>query len=137
PVGRAWRVSRAISSCCRRGPTTAGMFSKLAKENERELLLEALRQLPLDFQIALELTYWERLTAEECGTILGIPANTVSGRIRRGKKKLGEILDSMSQSTEPRPRGSSDVERWMEEIHGFVGGDPRVLLAEIGASRKE
>jgi len=91
--------------------STKGMFSKLAKEGERERLLIALRQLPLDLQTVLELTYWERLTAQECAEILGIPANTVSGRIRRARKKLGEVLKAMGHGEEPAGPAESDAER--------------------------
>ena len=108
--------------------STAGLFSKLAKEGDREMILMGLRQLPIDLQIALELTYWERLTANECAIILGIPANTVSGRIRRGKQALGKIIDEMSQRPASARPASSDVDQWMNDVRDHLGGDPRDLL---------
>lgn len=109
--------------------STAGIFSKLAKQDDRELILAALRQLPLDLQVALELTYWERLTANECAIILEIPANTISGRIRRGKQALGKLLEEISQQpASARPAGA-DVEQWLKEVRELIGGDPRELLA--------
>ncbi len=108
---------------------STSIFGKLAKKDEHELLLTALRQLPMALQIVLELKYWERLTAEECAAILEIPANTVSGRIRQGKKKLGALLESMRQGVSPQPAEAPDAEQWMTEIREFLGGDPRELLA--------
>ena len=108
--------------------STAGMFSKLAKEGDRELILTALRQLPIDLQIALELTYWERLTANESAIVLGIPANTVSGRIRRGKQALGKIIGEMAEKPASSRPERPNVDEWMEEVRKLIGGDPHELL---------
>ncbi len=107
---------------------TTGVFTKLARAHDKEIVLQALRQLPIDIQIALELKYWERLTTAECAAILGIPANTVSGRIRRGKEKLKQIFAETQSGKMPRPQGDSDMEMWMEEVREILGGDPRELL---------
>lgn len=108
--------------------STEGLFSKLVKEGEREMLMIALRQLPLDLQTVLELTYWECLTAQECAVILGIPANTVSGRIRRARQKLGEVLKAMRQGAEPAESGDSDAERRLKAMREFLGADPREVV---------
>lgn len=115
---------------------STSIFGKLAKKDEHERLLTALRQLPMALQIVLELKYWERLTTEDCAVILDIPANTVSGRIRQGKKQLGALLEGMRQGASPQPTEAPDAERWMEEIREFLGGDPRELLAP-GAGKED
>lgn len=108
---------------------STSVFGKIANKDEHELLLAALRQLPMDLQIVLELKYWERMTAKECGAILGISANTVSGRIRQGKEKLGALLEQMRQGAVARPADAPDTDQRMEEIREFLGGDPHELLA--------
>ena len=67
----------------------------LATRQEQELLLTAMAKLPLDFQMALELYYWEELSAPELATVLGVPVTTVRGRIRRGKEILEKELRTL------------------------------------------
>lgn len=63
-----------------------------AKADGRAALLLALRELPVDFQIAVELTYWESLSAPEVGRVLGVNANTVRSRLARARKALNAVL---------------------------------------------
>ena len=72
--------------------TTVGVFTRLARTRARVEVLRALRQLPIDLQIVIELKYWERMTAREIGEVLGVGINTVKGRINRGKRQLSELL---------------------------------------------
>ncbi len=70
--------------------------SLVAARNERKhALMLALQALPLDFQIVVELTYWEGLSAVEVGEVLGIPANTVRSRLVRARKQLDVHLQDM------------------------------------------
>jgi RNA polymerase sigma-70 factor (ECF subfamily) len=65
----------------------------LIKHEQRRLLQQALQQIPLDQQIALELTYFEELSAVEVAEALGIPENTVYSRLRRAKAHLRAALE--------------------------------------------
>jgi RNA polymerase sigma factor (sigma-70 family) len=70
--------------------------SLAAVRNERKhALMLALQALPLDFQIVVELTYWEGLNAAEVGEVLGIPANTVRSRLARARKTLDVQLQDL------------------------------------------
>ena len=64
----------------------------VARHRTQQQLLEALRRIPLQYQIALELHYWEELTAAELAEVVAIPAGTAKTRIRRGKELLLEAL---------------------------------------------
>jgi RNA polymerase sigma-70 factor (ECF subfamily) len=70
--------------------------SALSRQEERHLLELALQQIPVDQQIALELTYWEELTAGDVARVLDIPENTVYSRIRRAKTHLREELSRLT-----------------------------------------
>lgn len=65
---------------------------QLACQQDRRLLLEALRCIPVDMQIALELAYWEELSGPEIALVLSIPESTVYSRIRRARERLREAL---------------------------------------------
>lgn len=55
---------------------------------EQALLLDALRSIPVDFQTALELHYWEGLSMTELADALEIPVGTAKTRLRRGRQLL-------------------------------------------------
>lgn len=76
----------------------------LLRREERELLERALQHVPLDQQIALELTYWEDLAAPEVASVLGIPENTVYSRLRRAKGHLRDALERLSEAADERAR---------------------------------
>lgn len=76
----------------------------LLQREESELLARALQLVPIDQQIALELTYWEELGAAEVAEVLGISENTVYSRLGRGRAQLREALESLSSVADERKR---------------------------------
>jgi RNA polymerase sigma-70 factor (ECF subfamily) len=77
----------------------------VAGKQEERLFLEALRRLPMDLQIALELHYWERVTTAEMAEILEIPAGTVKSRLRRARERLEVLIGELA--TDPKVRQST------------------------------
>jgi RNA polymerase sigma factor (sigma-70 family) len=67
----------------------------VARREETRLLLEALRRVPLDVRLALELHYWERCTNAEIAEVLATPIGTVKTRIRRGRSLLRSAIESL------------------------------------------
>ncbi|MBX7082961.1 MAG: sigma-70 family RNA polymerase sigma factor [Nannocystaceae bacterium] len=65
---------------------------RVARAQTREIVARAMQTLPLDFQIVLELAYWEDLDGPEIAAVLGIGANTVRSRLARGRAGLREAL---------------------------------------------
>jgi RNA polymerase sigma factor (sigma-70 family) len=57
-------------------------------------LVAALRRLPAAERDTLLLVVWGELTQEEAAAALGVPVGTVSSRITRARKRLGEALRS-------------------------------------------
>jgi RNA polymerase sigma-70 factor, ECF subfamily len=88
-----------------------------ASQRHRELL-GALRRLPLDLQLPLELAYWEDLSSEEIAMVLDVPVGTAKSRLRRAREALVESL----QVEQPRPLASfDDLDRWARELRWFLG----------------
>lgn len=77
--------------------------STLAARNaEQAQLLAAMRQIPLDLQVVLELHYWEELGTRELAVALEIPQGTVKSRLRRAREALREVLAAGTRAgTEP------------------------------------
>jgi RNA polymerase sigma-70 factor (ECF subfamily) len=76
----------------------------LAQREDERLLSLALQQVPVDQQIALELTYWEGLSAPEVARVLSIPENTVYSRLRRAKEHLKKALETLADQASQRQR---------------------------------
>lgn len=97
--------------------------SSIVARNERQrLLLLALRELPIDLQIALELYYFEQIRGPELAQVLGVPEGTVRSRLRRGLEILRERLQQLAK--DPAQAGSSvaDIEAWAAELREQVLG---------------
>lgn len=91
--------------------STAQPGRVLARRREQQLLLDALRTLPLDLQVALELVYWEDLTGPELAAALGVPEGTARSRIRRGKELLAERLAALAADPADAEASLRELER--------------------------
>lgn len=85
----------SVADLARPSPTAL-----LAEREEQRMLLRALRQLPVDMQIALELHYWEDLKVREIAEILDVPSGTIKRRLQRARQQLERHLQSLSESPE-------------------------------------
>jgi RNA polymerase sigma-70 factor (ECF subfamily) len=100
--------------------------SQLAtRKVEHRLLLEALRTLPLDHQIALELAYWEGLGGPEIAAVLDVPANTARTRLRRAREALSERLRELESSPERVRSTLDDLDRWASSLREYIDADGR------------
>ncbi len=89
-----------------------------AESHEQRLLLEALSRLPLNLQIALELSYWEDMSAPELAVVLDIPIDTVYSRLRRARELLAQHLKRLSE-TGPVPQLTErNLESWAAALRG-------------------
>ncbi len=95
------------------GPTPTGL---LAEAQETELLLQALRRIPLEFQIILELYYWEKMTAVELAEVLEVPEGTARTRIRRAKQLLEAQLAKLTRSPQLLKSTMSDLDGWASQL---------------------
>lgn len=94
-----------------------------AKHDEQRIILEALRRIPIDLQIALELHYWEGMKGPELARVLDIPEGTVRSRLRRGRQLFGTAMTEIAESTEQLQRTLSDLDHWASAVRNVVGKD--------------
>jgi RNA polymerase sigma-70 factor (ECF subfamily) len=71
-------------------PSTA-----VARSERQRLVLEALRRIPLDQRMALELAYWEDLSGAEIAQILEISEHTVRSRLARARQALRDQMEAL------------------------------------------
>jgi RNA polymerase sigma factor (sigma-70 family) len=65
------------------------------KMQEQAIIVEAMRRIPIDFQITLELYYWEQLQGPELAEVLGISPTTVRTRLHRAREALRDMLEKL------------------------------------------
>ena len=88
----------------------------MVERQEQRILLEALRRIPLCHQVALELHYWEQLTAAEIGVALGIPLGTAKTRLREGRQALEIAISRIDASGESLQSTLDDLEQWATRV---------------------
>ncbi|EDM75094.1 putative RNA polymerase sigma-W factor [Plesiocystis pacifica SIR-1] len=94
------------------GPSTI-----VARAREQQLLVEALRRIPLEHQVILELFYWESLTARAVGEIIGESEYTVRNRLRRGKELLRRHITELETNPKVLESTLGGLDRWVKSIH--------------------
>ncbi len=88
----------------------------IARHQEQRVLLAALRSIPLQYQLVLELTYWEQLSSVEVGEVLDVPAGTVKSRLRRAREELSSRFTELASSGELRIATLDDLDRWARSL---------------------
>lgn len=109
----AERFELAEVSAADLGPRPSSVLRARA---EARALLEALRRLPLDHQVLLELYFWEPMTAAEIGESLGVPEGTVRTRLRRAKHLLEQELNTIAHTPGPLRTTATSLEDWARAV---------------------
>ncbi len=97
-------------------PTPSEFFGR---RQELRLLQQALRRIPVELQITIELYYWEQLSMEEIGRVSAIPAGTVKSRLHRGRKLLLEQVQRLCDRPELVGSTREGFVDWMKEIRAL------------------
>lgn len=92
-----------------------------AARSEVELLGRALRRLPLDLQIVLELHYWEAASTAEIAAIVEIPVGTVKTRLMRARAELRERIGELSAAPALERSTLDGLEDWIGRMRDAVG----------------
>lgn len=89
----------------------------VAGKDEQRLVLSALRAIPIDLQIAVELYYWEEMRVEDVAVVLGVPAGTIKSRLSRARRLVREQIERSDAATDDlREATINDVEGWVASL---------------------
>lgn len=102
---------------------TPSPSSVLAVHQEQRLLLEALRRIPLDYQLVLELYYWEDMAAPELAQVLGLPEGTVRSRLRRAKEALADKMTALACEPSLLKTTVSSLDKWVRSLRSQIAGE--------------
>lgn len=97
-----------------------GPNSIIVNRDEQRLLLEGLRNIPVGYQMVLELHYWEGMTTAQIGEVLGVPASTARTRLRRARDHLEAAMRSLSDSAELLQSTLVRLDDWARQIRDYM-----------------
>lgn len=93
----------------------ASPSSIVSRSQECMLLAQALRKIPMNEQIIVELAYWEGCTMDEIAVILDIPPGTVRSRVGRARERLNRLLQADTPVAD-----DESLDRWLEELRKLL-----------------
>lgn len=99
-----------------------GAVSVIAHTQEQRLLLEGLRAIPVNYQVVLELYYWEELKTEQIAEALGVPAATVRSRLQRARDALEAAMGRLARSRDVLESTLTRLEDWAARCGLDLGG---------------
>jgi RNA polymerase sigma-70 factor (ECF subfamily) len=92
----------------------------MVRRREHRLLLEALRTIPVEDQVILELHYWDNLTTDEIAGALGIAIGTARGRLQRARDKLADVINRLTESTQDPTTTVQCLEDWARDCRAHL-----------------
>lgn len=94
----------------------------VARREENRLLLAALRKIPIDYQLVVELYYWEDLRTAELAEALELNPSTVTSRLARARELLLEQIAAASPAEGPSGRTEVELAVWAAEARAELDG---------------
>lgn len=123
---RHFRQSRRLASSAEVGELSVMDMgtspSRVAvKRQEQKLLLRALRRIPLDLQLAVELFYWEGLSTAEIAEVLEVPQGTAKSRLRRAREALDAMMREIAESPSLAETTLAHFDAWAQGVRDAMG----------------
>jgi RNA polymerase sigma factor (sigma-70 family) len=101
-----------------------GPCTMVGQRDEQRLLLAALRRIPLEQQVVLELFYWEGMTSAAIAEVLDAPHGTIRTRLRRARVLLEEAIAGLHEDPGLLQRTLGDLDGWASQIRQAHAGSP-------------
>lgn len=98
-----------------------GHSTIVARRQRDRLLLEALRHLPIEDQILLELYYWEELQGKEIAELYGVAEGTIRSRLRKARQALERAMPRVARSLGLAMTNEElNLEAWARETRALL-----------------
>ncbi|PRP91751.1 ECF RNA polymerase sigma-E factor [Enhygromyxa salina] len=100
------------------GDSQASLTSLVAAHREQRLLIAALRSIPLDFQIVVELYYWEQLKVAEIAEVMDVAPGTVKSRLSRARDMLERRIEGLARQRGTAAPTDDELNQWVTSVRG-------------------
>ena len=90
----------------------------VARRQDARMLLEAMRRLPVEYQLVMELSFWEGLSGGEIAEIMEIPEPTVRSRLRRCTERLRSEMEQIAATN--LHDTVEDLDDWAARVRALV-----------------
>ena len=92
-----------------------------ARSEDQRLLLRALRGVPLETQILLQLYYWEGMSGPELARFFGATDVAIRHRLRRAKELLAARMSEVSSDPDALRTTLDNLDRWVDRVRASAG----------------
>ncbi|MCA9704799.1 MAG: sigma-70 family RNA polymerase sigma factor [Myxococcales bacterium] len=110
------------------GAAKTTLTSLFARKEGHRRMLDAMRQLRLDYQNVLELRYWHDLEYDEIAQVLGHNDKTIGVWLHRAKQDLRRILERMPPASDGEAFEPLPLDQWLrrsgEDLRRATGSGP-------------
>ncbi|MCA9706601.1 MAG: sigma-70 family RNA polymerase sigma factor [Myxococcales bacterium] len=96
----------------------------IAHGQQEALAVRALRRIPLDLQMLIELHYWEGLPTDRLAEIFEVPRGTIKSRLSRARQEARLALERLIDDPQLRQSSVRDFERWVGRLRDAVPDAP-------------
>ncbi|MEZ4362969.1 MAG: RNA polymerase sigma factor [Kofleriaceae bacterium] len=103
---------------------STSIVSKLVRQDDRARLLEALRALPLEQQLLLELHYWEQLENDHLAEIFEVESPTIRSRLFRARHALREHLGAAAPQAGAEQLPDEALDAWARALRPTMERSP-------------
>ncbi len=102
--------------------SVAGMLTSpsvaVARSERQRIVLAALQALPVDFQIAIELHYWEDMSVAEIARVLEVAPGTVKSRLHRARDMLRDKIHEVVADPRLAEDTIAGLHTWIASLRG-------------------
>lgn len=121
-----YRDKRAIGNLTEFAEVSAADLQATASQvqavrEEKKLLLKGLRSIPIDFQICVELHYWEGMGVADIADVLGVQPGTIKSRLSRARQMLRERIEAMHESDSLIRSTVDNLDGWANALQRDFG----------------
>lgn len=96
-----------------------GVSSLVHLRREQQVLLTALRAIPIDSQAVLEMSYWEQMPAREIAAVLNETEPAIRGRLRRAKAELRGAIEAVVRDPSELASTLDGLEDWAASLRAY------------------
>jgi RNA polymerase sigma factor (sigma-70 family) len=90
--------------------------AELSRREEHAAVFEALRALPAELQVIVELRHFEGMSGPELAAALGLAEGTVRSRLRRATEELRVSVVASLHKRDRKAPAANELEGWLAEI---------------------